>query len=71
MENKINLLLDIWENITGTQIGPDDNFFAYGTDSVTLARFTEEIMEKTEAEINASDLFYYTTIAEIAQSIWE
>lgn len=71
MENsaKIKLLLDIWEEICGCSIDPKENYFTYGMDSILLSRFNEKILSITDKEISVADLFYCSTIEEIAEII--
>ncbi len=67
--DKVGKLLDIWEEICGVRIDPDENFFTTGVDSIALNRFNVRISEISDKDISVTDLFYYTTIAEIAEII--
>lgn len=68
-DEKTHILLDIWEEICGKRIGPNDDFFSFGMDSITLTRFNERILEITDKDIDTSDFFYCTKISDIADLI--
>ena len=68
-EEKLNLLIDIWEVVTGIRVNPEDDFYTFGTSSVTLTQFVMKIEEKTGKKINVSDLFYCTTLGDLVKLI--
>ena len=63
------MLIEIWEDINGVCIDPDESFFSFGMDSLMLSRFVEKISERIGTTLNVSDLFYCTTMKDIADLI--
>lgn len=65
----LELLIEIWEDINGVCIDPDESFFSFGMDSLMLSRFVDKISERIGTTLNVSDLFYCTTMKDIADLI--
>lgn len=63
-------LVDIFESILGcTQIGINDDFFELGGDSLTATMLTAKINQAFTVNINISDMFNLTTVAQISEYI--
>ncbi|MFC5288485.1 SDR family NAD(P)-dependent oxidoreductase [Actinokineospora guangxiensis] len=60
----------IWRDLLGVaEIGPDDDFFALGGDSLLALRFLTLLRERTGADHPIARLFEAPTVADIARSI--
>jgi len=51
------------------QVGPDENFFDVGGDSLQLLMVHAEIQKKIESEFPLTDLFEYSTIRTLARHL--
>jgi amino acid adenylation domain-containing protein len=67
MEQKIE---SVWLKVLALQqVGPDDNFFDVGGDSLQLLAVHAEIQKTIESEFPLTDLFEYSTIRTLARHL--
>ena len=67
MEQKIE---STWVRVLGLQqVGPDENFFDVGGDSLQLLMVHAEIQKTIESEFPLTDLFEYSTIRTLARHL--
>lgn len=65
-----SVLRQMWsEKLGGHPVGPDDNFFALGGDSLLAADLLMDIYEQLDIEVDASVLFLKPTITELVDEV--
>ena len=65
-------LVDLWEDLLGQRpIGPDDDFFELGGDSLTAARMIQQVAELTGSALPLGTLYESPTVAGLARRLRE
>ncbi len=60
-------ITDIWREFLGTiQVGPNDNFFDLGGNSMMLSRVNNRLKERLNREITMVELFQFPTVSALA-----
>ncbi|GEM_PF-422747 len=60
------VLCEIFSDVLGTQIGPDDDFFAHGGHSLTAVRLAARVDEVLDLSVDVRDVFEAPTPARLA-----
>jgi aspartate racemase len=60
-----------WEGVLSCAVGPDDNFFDLGGDSLQLIEVHSELEKTLKCELSIMDLFEFTTIRALATHLAE
>ncbi|MFD3741740.1 amino acid adenylation domain-containing protein [Streptomyces sp. NPDC058629] len=61
------VLLDIWQDVLGTPVGPDDNFFDLGGNSLLAMRVGAALRRRGGATVSMRELYLYPTIRRLAE----
>ncbi|ANZ40556.1 hypothetical protein BBK82_35690 [Lentzea guizhouensis] len=64
-----HILALIWRDVLGRTVGPHDDFFAVGGDSMAAMRVVARIREAFGADVPADALFQFPTVAELADAV--
>jgi amino acid adenylation domain-containing protein len=65
-------LIDLWQDVLGEpSIGPDDDFFELGGDSLTAARMIQQVGELTGSAVPLGALYECPTVAGLARRLRE
>ncbi len=64
-----DVISSIWERVLGCGVGPNDNFFDLGGDSLLLIEVHSELQKALEWEVNLMDLFEVTTVRSLADRL--
>ena len=68
MDSLEGQLIDLWQDVLGQRpIGPDDDFFELGGDSLTAARMIQQVGELTGRALPLGALYESPTIARLAR----
>jgi amino acid adenylation domain-containing protein len=60
-------LAEVWRQVLGTDaVGPDDNFFDLGGNSLLLIRLAARLQEETGVAVTAVELFRFSTVRALA-----
>ncbi|HEU0299558.1 MAG TPA: non-ribosomal peptide synthetase, partial [Longimicrobium sp.] len=60
-------LAEVWRQVLGTEVvGPDDNFFDLGGNSLLLIRLAARLQEEMEVTVTAVELFRFPTVRTLA-----
>ncbi|GAA6615988.1 non-ribosomal peptide synthetase [Scytonema sp. NUACC26] len=62
-------LADIWTEVLKTEVGVYDNFFELGGNSLLAAQIVSQLYKMLSVELTVSELFEFTTVAELAAHI--
>ncbi len=68
-EGAAALIAQLWSDILGTPVGPDDNFFAAGGHSLAAARVAARLREQLGSNVPLRLLFDHPTAAELARAL--
>ena len=60
------IITSVWERVLNCGIGPYDNFFDLGGDSLLLIEVHSELQKQLSREVNLMDLFEVTTVRALA-----
>ncbi|MFY0510303.1 amino acid adenylation domain-containing protein [Streptomyces anulatus] len=60
------VLLDVWQDVLGTSVGPDDNFFDLGGNSLLAMRVGAALRRRGGATVSMRDLYLFPTIRRLA-----
>lgn len=64
-------LTEVWESVLGTPVGPDDNFFLLGGNSLYAVRVAAAMRERGLPEVPLRDLFTHPTVRRLAAAVTE
>jgi len=62
-------ILHIWQEVIGTALGPDDDFFAVGGDSLIAMRIASRMREMLKRHISLASIFQHPTVAGLAATL--
>ncbi|MGW2181143.1 amino acid adenylation domain-containing protein [Streptomyces sp. NPDC001732] len=60
------VLLEIWQDVLGVPVGPDDNFFDSGGNSLLAMRVGAALRRRGGATVSMRDLYLFPTIRQLA-----
>jgi amino acid adenylation domain-containing protein len=63
------VILEIWERTLDRRVGPEDNFFDLGGDSLHLVEVHSELQKALGGELSIMDLFEFTTVRSLARHL--
>jgi acyl carrier protein len=59
----------IWSQVLNREVGPTDNFFDLGGDSLQLIEVHSELQKNLDRQLSIMDLFEFTTIRSLAEHL--
>lgn len=62
-------VLEAWRHVLGPGLGPDNDFFALGGDSLSAMRITAKVREATARPVSLDTIFRHPTVAAMAASL--
>lgn len=62
-------LLDIWSSVLGRPIGPDDNFFDVGGQSLQTLQLVQRMSGALGVDVPVREVFLHPTVAELAHRL--
>jgi amino acid adenylation domain-containing protein len=66
------MIIDLWKRVLRVEsVGPDDNFFDIGGDSLLLVAVHSNLQRMLQLEIPVTDLFEFTTVRRLARRLAE
>lgn len=66
------MIIDLWKRVLRVEsVGPDDNFFDIGGDSLLLVAVHSNLQRMLQLEIPVTDLFEFTTVRTLARRLAE
>lgn len=68
-----DLISSVYPEVLGTdcQVGPDDDFFGLGGDSIELMRLVALAQERFDVDVEIQDFFATPTAACLADLVWQ
>jgi amino acid adenylation domain-containing protein len=60
------VMADLWTSLLGRSVGPDDNVFEHGANSVAAIRFLARVQQALQVEIPLHEVFERPTVAQLA-----
>ncbi|MEV5687355.1 amino acid adenylation domain-containing protein [Streptomyces sp. NPDC052164] len=60
------VLLDVWQDVLGVPVGPDDNFFDLGGNSLLAMRVGAALRRRGGSTVSMRDLYMFPTIRRLA-----
>jgi acyl carrier protein len=63
------MLADVWSKVLGVKVGPSDDFFALGGDSIAAVQVMYPISQLVGTEIPPTLIYAHTTLEELAVEV--
>lgn len=69
LESIQEMLLEVWKEVLGVKVGPGDDFFDFGGDSIASVQVMYRISEQIGTEIPPTAIYAHPTIEDLAVQV--